>query len=300
MSSFEVGSVRHHSVCPICLTGDSFLKVERSAWLVCSDCGVQVPNTKPASGVLTNNHPGRLPTKSDVLSRCQVRLARKLIGKRDLYDFGCGNGRFLNVFRKQDQCIRQYLGIELDSLSVAVARKHGLKVESVIPSRPQNTLITMWHSAEHLAPEELRGVLHDLWDPTNLILISVPNGESTAWTRHGEQFAFFDPTAHMAQYTYKSLQCLVESAGWKIATRHRSMAYGVFSSFQTAINLRRPRNELYFYVKRHGQSPPIMLLISNMLALFATLPQLLVLLASEFKMSRSSTITVALQVKETF
>ena len=79
------------------------------------------------------------------------KLLKKLKPK-NLLDFGCGKGSFFNYLRYKNE-INDLFGIEKNYLSRTYAINHyKLKVKENINDFNHNefSLITMWHSIEHL------------------------------------------------------------------------------------------------------------------------------------------------------
>lgn len=266
--------------------------VSRSDWLECGSCTLVFPPSAPLSGVVTNQIP-RAPKKSGtLLTQSQARLAMRVIGSRSLVDFGCGNGAFLMTFKNRDSAMRSTLGVELDQQSRNAAIGAGLVVATEYESSIQNVLVTFWHSAEHLSISDFRTILINMHHPSNRLIISVPNGSSLAWSLHKENFAFFDSESHMVQYNYRSLTQLLDECGWTTTKKYRMPLYGIFCAIQTAINLSRPRNELYAFLKRGARRPSVLNLGLNMFALFRAAPELFRLLGAEFTNTRAACLTI--------
>jgi hypothetical protein len=283
--------------CPLC-SAANLKPIEKSTWIECRLCGLQFPNFHQKSGIVTNQFPRKPPPRGTRLARSQARLALKMVGNRELIDFGCGNGSFLMaVLSHSKNGAKKMTGVEQDWPSVLVLESLGMDVSGSLPENIENSLLTMWHSAEHLPVQGLRDILIRTCKPSNRLLISVPNGDSTAWQIHREAFAFFDRESHFAQYSRKSLSQVLDDSGWKITKYHRSPYYGLFAAIQTTLNLNRPHNEIYNLVKRQGETVPLSLLIKSAIFLLGRAPQLLLMLLAELSTSRCSSLTVSAEPK---
>jgi hypothetical protein len=277
--------------CELCGSND-FNEVLNSDMYECVKCTVQYPNQIPLSGVVTNQFPISPSGRGSFLARSQARLVRPILNGKQLIDIGCGNGAFLYAIRRQKLKPQQIMGIELDPQSRQAAADAGVLVTNEIPPNVRNSLLTMWHVAEHIPVDEFKRLLSQLLHGSNCLLISVPNGNSYSWIKFGENFSFYDSKSHLIQYTPKSLRKILTDAGWKIEKEFYSPFYGIFNAFQTGINLSRPHNEIYQSVKREGNPITILALLKTLVPFIKAIRQILMMFIYEFKKQKCSSYTI--------
>lgn len=287
----------NEELCPICQSTD-LAPIATGIYHQCRSCSFQLPLQSPFSGVVTNQFPKPPSGRGTFLARCQARLAMRVQTLSSFLDIGCGNGEYLYALSRVIKDHSLISGVELDSVSVAAARKAGLNISSEIAESTDNALITFWHVAEHIQVSELRSILSRLSTKNNHLLLSVPNGSSVCWEICGEAFSFFDVESHVSQFSVPSLLQLLDQSGWKVVKNFRSPWYGIFNAIQTTINLSRPHNELYNLMKRGDESPSLRLFFNSLFVLLRRVPTWCRLLLSEFSVSRASSITLLAVPKE--
>jgi 2-polyprenyl-3-methyl-5-hydroxy-6-metoxy-1,4-benzoquinol methylase len=283
--------MKSSAFCPLCSSTD-IQQIPKTSYTQCRQCTIQFPRVAPLTGVVTNQFPKSPNGKGTRLARAQVKLIKRVGSKKNFLDLGCGNGEFLYALSRTSTSSAAIQGIELDQQSIEAAQNAGLSISTVIPTVVTNTTITMWHVAEHIEPQKLIEMLSQLSEGDNELMISVPNGESISWLKYHEKFSFFDPTSHVTQFTTKSLQILLDNANWHIVSFHRTPWYGIFNAIQTALNLSRPRNELYELLKRKKAKPSPKVLVATFCSLIANLIPLMRMLIAEVSISSSSSLTV--------
>lgn len=264
----------------------------------CQHCTIQYPKEVPATGIVTNQAPISPSGRGTLLARSQAKLISKVSNRKCLVDLGCGNGAFLHAFRQLDNNDCRIVGIELDELSANAARDAGIATIEEIPTDLTNAMITMWHVAEHFPVYELKQELTKLCQSNNLLLISVPNGNSHSWNRHNENFSFYDSKSHMVQYTPISLSKLLQESGWDIQQKFRTPVYGIFNAIQTGINLSRPHNEMYNSIKREGKSFSSTLFVKNLFAAIRAIIPIITMVIYESSKERGSSFTVLATAKK--
>jgi hypothetical protein len=278
--------------CPLCKS-KSILRLTNTEYVECRTCSLQFPLHSPTSGVVTNQFP-KSPTGSGTrLAVRQAKLALKIAPNGSFIDLGCGSGEYLYALKRRSPNVQSIIGVERDELSQTAARNAGLMILSDMPNEVHNSLISMWHSAEHFSPQLLQTLLRQLNSSGNSLLIAVPNGDSRAWIKYRESFAFFDPKSHLVQYTPTSLEKMLMDSGWVIEKFYYSFFYGLFNAIQTTLNLTRSRNELYNLVKREGKRPSLQLVLKSLTSLFFKSPHLVMLLLAETNKKRGSTLLIS-------
>lgn len=277
--------------CEICGSTD-LRKVYGSSITECKGCTVHYPIEVPSSGVVTNQRPVPPSGRGSLLSRQQARLTQKVSAKNRVIDIGCGNGVFLWTLSRLASDLHSAIGVEIDVSSRKAAIRAGISVTEKIPLDIRQTFITMWHVAEHFSVKDLKVILINLSLGGNQLLISVPNGCSYSWKKHHEAFSYYDPNFHMIQFTPLSLRKLLEGANWQVEKELRTPIYGIFNAIQTGLNLYRPHNELYWFLKRSGKSISPSVWILNLLAIIRAIGPILIMLIFEFSKTKGSTYTV--------
>lgn len=264
----------------------------------CQECTIQYPKEIPSSGIVTNQAPVSPSGRGSLLARSQAKLAGKVSNCGYLVDIGCGNGAFLHAFRQLDKNDCRIMGVELDILSANAAHDAGIEVIKEVPTDLDNTMITMWHVAEHFSVNELKLKLNKLSQGNNLLLISVPNGDSYSWSKYKEKFSFFDQKSHLVQYTPFSLRKLLNESGWNIQKEFRTPVYGIFNAIQTGLNLSRPHNEIYELIKRKGKSISTVMFVKNLFAAIRAIIPISTMVIWELSKKRGSSFTVLATTKD--
>lgn len=263
----------------------------------CLECTIQYPNEAPTSGVVTNQAPVSPSGRGTLLSRSQARLARKFCNRPYLVDIGCGNGAFLHAFGQLQQNDCKMLGVELDDRSARAAQDSGIEVLREIPTDLDKTMISMWHVAEHFPVNILKQELTKLSQGDNLLLMSVPNGESYSWRKYKEKFSFYDQKSHLVQFTPRSLTQLLQESGWNIQMEFRTPVYGIFNAIQTGLNINRPHNEIYELIKREGNSLSFSVFLGNLSALIRAIIPISVMAILELSKKRGASFTLLATTK---
>ena len=277
--------------CELC-GSDKMQTIPGTRMKECQNCTIQYPKEIPATGIVTNQAPISPTGRGTLLARAQAKLVSRVNNRQCLVDLGCGNGAFLHAFRQHDDNNCRIIGVELDELSANAARATGITVAEKVPRDLTDAMITMWHVAEHFPVHELKLELTKLSQGNNLLLVSVPNGNSHSWKKHHEKFSFYDSKSHMVQYTPTSLIKLLQDSGWDIQQKFRTPVYGFFNAIQTGINLTRPHNEVYNSIKREGKSFSIALISRNLFAAIRAIIPILSMVIHEFSKERGSSFTV--------
>ena len=277
-------------ICPLCGCSE-FEHIDCINWLVCRSCTLQFPREMPNTGAVTNQFPSSPSGRPTRLARRQADLATLCRDGRSVLDIGCGNGSFLHAMRFSCPGI-SLTGVEVDPDSSNAAKDAGLTILNSVPQKVQGSLITLWHVGEHFRPPELLDILKSVCDETNLLLISVPNGDSISWRYHGDSFAFFDSHSHMVQYTKQSLERLLNQSGWSVQSYLRTPMYGMFNAIQTTLNLDHEHNSVYHALKRGGKRLTINMILRSMVSMLRHPRPLMRMLLAERHPELASSLTV--------
>jgi len=226
----------------------------------CAHCGHQRLNDLEQSGIVVNETLDKGAMNSttglDRFKNSVLESARRRGGAKALLDLGSGSGKFLYQNRAKFQRVA---GIEVSEASADFAREQlGLDIQSDLSGiRPPLSVVTAWHSLEHIPAQQLDAILADLserLDKDGVVIASVPNASSWQFRLFGEMFAFHDVPNHLHQFTHRSLVALMQRHGFDHAGSYFSTPYNLFGLVQGLTNIATgSKNYLYYRLKRnHG------------------------------------------------
>ena len=203
------------------------------------------------------NDPLEDPPSWDPRDGFQRRVSLSAALERALIvDIGCGNGRFLGRIKAD---FEDHRGVEVIEACAAFARaRWGLKVEPRYPDLPgPPSLITFWHSLEHIPSEEIRGLLAQMRvgaSPRTRIVVSVPNARSFQVLIFGSHWTYLDIPSHLHQFSPASLERLLFDNGFSIDDRFFSGIYIFTGYLLSFLNLITPGHN-YFYRRKKRKEP---------------------------------------------
>ena len=265
-------------------------------YLACLDCGHEVLRGGQSQTFMINDKidPSRRP-KPDLLVRFQssvVEKARK--SRRLLVDIGSGSGKFLFHNRA---AFASLLGVEVTPENVRYATEVlGLPVRTSLPDDlPAPSVVTFWHSLEHIPVEAMDAILGKLsgaCDAESRVVISVPNNRSLQYQWFREGYAYYDAPNHLHQFSPQSLDRLMRRHGFKKTKTFFSPAYIVFGYVQGVLNLIMPIHNYFYYRSKRGAdfgfSRPKLTLLDfiNSIMLIVAIPISLILSLADFLLSQ--------------
>lgn len=149
----------------------------------------------------------------------RANMLKKTIERKDILDFGCGNGGFLEYSKLNANRI---CGIEIDRAAREDLISHGYTVWEQIDECDQEfDIITLFHVLEHLEnPVEyllkLKGILKK--NSQSQIIIEIPNADDALVTLyHSEPFADFTYwSLHLYLFNHENINLLANKAGLKV------------------------------------------------------------------------------------
>jgi SAM-dependent methyltransferase len=207
-------------------------------------------------------------------ARTLLRFDSKL--KRDfLLDVGSGSGKFLlhNSNRYQ-----RAVGIEVSPESLAFSRQM-LKleiIEDIRDVREVISVVTAWHSLEHIPQEKLELLLETLSKKVEvggIIIVSVPNAQSLQYRWFKRGYAYYDVPNHLHQFTPTSLESLMRRFDFQLVDSISSGPYNSFGYIQGLLNIvTNTHNYLYRRLKRRNIDRSVTLDCLNALLLIVCLP----------------------------
>jgi 2-polyprenyl-3-methyl-5-hydroxy-6-metoxy-1,4-benzoquinol methylase len=200
-----------------------------------------------------------------VLSIIEIRKLRFLSDKNDqkadVFEVGCGKGRFLE---KASACGFDVAGIEPSDRSYKYAKvRLGQKIDNLTldeyvekngnSRRFKN--IVLWHVLEHLVdPFDALLRANTILSDDGRVVIAVPNYSSFQALYGGNNWYHLDPTRHIHHFTPKSLNTLASKCGFQIKKTYYSSFYQNFlGEFVTLVNVLSPIKNIYFNAIKLGR-----------------------------------------------
>lgn len=152
-------------------------------------------------------------------------LERRLSAYKDLTkdknvcDFGCGSGQFIQAIKSQAKSI---IGVELQEQHISNLNEKGIKCVADLKLIPNDSidLIVSFHVFEHLPdPRHILNELKNKLNSNGQLLIEVPHARDLLLSDHMNCQAFKEFTLwseHLILHTKESLQKILESTGFEI------------------------------------------------------------------------------------
>lgn len=163
-------------------------------------------------------------TSVDNLRR--VNTLSALIKNKDVLDFGCGKGGFINCAEEKTRSI---CGIELDKATRDELNNEGYCIwESLDQCNRRFDVITMFHVIEHLEfPLEILESCKKHLNDEGKLIIETPNANDALLAKyHSDAFADFTYwSPHIFLYNEENLLTLANKAGFKIAWSKQIQRY---------------------------------------------------------------------------
>lgn len=247
-------------------------------------------------------------TQVTSLERFKLRVVNSLAQTKDLLvDVGSSSGKFLYYAKNS---FKEHVGLEITPASIAFSRDVlGLTISPTLDSLAgkKASVITFWHSLEHIPPEVLVTMLSALKAASTSatrVVIAVPNAGSTLYHLLKKRFTYHDQASHIHQFSRNSLDQLMAEHGFLPGGQYFSFAYSFFGYLQSLLNLGNLRlNFLYFYLKRgqsFGYTKPqtwALLAYNCLLAAICLVPALLGTVYDRLCMNKAVVLTVWYQPK---
>jgi 2-polyprenyl-3-methyl-5-hydroxy-6-metoxy-1,4-benzoquinol methylase len=216
-------------VCPICQSDEhkrfltvSDYNVSRETFHIveCKVCAFKFTNPRPSENQIdkyyeSDNYISHTDTSEGLINKLykivrQITLKQKRslinsfkVESKTILDIGCGTGAFLNVMAQDGwKCV----GIEPNKNARDKATlKFNIKAfdeASLVQGLGQFDVITLWHVLEHVHDLQKRILeikLH--MKSTSVLIVAVPNCESTDAKYYKEFWAAYDVPRHLYHFT---------------------------------------------------------------------------------------------------
>ena len=128
-----------------------------------------------------------------------------------LLDIGCATGEFIE---KMSENSWKCKGVEISQDARKYSEEKGFDVFSSVdevPETEQFDMITMWHVLEHV--HDLKKTIqkiHNLLKPGGLLIIAVPNIESSDFKQYGAHWIALDTPRHLYHFSGESINNLLK------------------------------------------------------------------------------------------
>jgi len=133
-------------------------------------------------------------------------------------DIGCGAGHFLNTMKTNGWDIK---GVDASSKARELV-KNKFGIDTISPddwmdSEGKYDVITCWHSLEHVHEpwEYLQKIKHQLKE-NGILLVALPNYDSTDGSKYGANWAAYDTPRHLYHFTPASIQTIMNQNGFSV------------------------------------------------------------------------------------
>ena len=255
--------------CVLCGGTDRFLLLREGEWTVfkCAGCGLGVLDPRPDPAELghlyresyfVSHYENVLPPGSDGMrrrlsqERHRVDFFRRYKSAGKVLDVGSGRGYFLEACRLRGYDV---VGFDVsddaaasvrDSLGILV--KTGEMREDLFEPGSLD-VVTMWHVLEHTSDPRVPLRLAWKWlSPDGILVVDVPNHESTDARRIGNAWDGWSLPYHFFHFTPSSLDGLLSRNGFRSLeanTYHSEHVKGMLKKIPLVSLLARPIAKLY-------------------------------------------------------
>ncbi|MBK6532167.1 MAG: hypothetical protein IPF99_21995 [Deltaproteobacteria bacterium] len=229
--------------CGVC--GGALTAGRTADYARCRRCGHERRRGAGATLPMLNEHldAGAI-RRGSALGRFQSGVTDACAAEREtLLDVGCGSG---GIPARAAQAVSPRRQGEVSPACREFARRElGLRVEESVPSDlPPLSVVTFWHSLEHLTLAQIDGALGAVrgqCSPRTRVIVCVPNAASALYQFIGERYPYFDAEEHPQQFTEDSLDRVMVRGGFVLERRLFALGYSSFGYLQGLLNARPPR-----------------------------------------------------------
>jgi DNA-directed RNA polymerase subunit RPC12/RpoP len=240
--------------CIVCKT--NYASAQGQAYSRCPECGHEMlTDNRTQTYIINDAIDTALPEAKSGLDKFKRKTALTRANRREtLVDIGCGPGAFPYQIKPD---FKRTIGVEVTPECIEFARtKLNLEIhERLTPLEQAPSVVTGWHSFEHLPDRELENTLG--WLKSNcaddsVVIVSVPNAASFQSSWFGRKYAYYDVPNHIHQFTTRSLDRLFTNYGFIRKSRVFSFPYLWFGYLQGFLNVFNSIHNYLYYRKKRG------------------------------------------------
>lgn len=171
--------------------------------------------------------------------------------RKNILDFGCGNGLLLTRFTKYGY---QCTGYEIDENSIKVTSSLGFKVLTGdihdIEADNKFDIIILNQVIEHLPePKNILSHLKNLLTDEGQIIISVPFRDNVDFKYYKDAWSSFQAPTHLMHFNNKSLDKLMEYSGLKVIKRQYASSFSTLKKSYLKTNYNNAKKRGYSRAK---------------------------------------------------
>ena len=214
---------------------DHFLSLEIFSISQCKKCGFKFTDPRPTPTEAgkyyeSQNYISHSDKPETLFDKVYFKIRKINLKKKynlicryksgnSILDIGCGTGEFLNMFKLNNWKVS---GIESNKNAREIARnKNGIEVRD---DKSYNQLedkqfdvISMWHVLEHVYDTDFQlKQIKRLLKEDGLVVIAVPNSDSTDAQIYKQYWAAYDVPRHIYHFTQKSVNDLVSKFDFEL------------------------------------------------------------------------------------
>ncbi|MBX2899108.1 MAG: class I SAM-dependent methyltransferase [Cyclobacteriaceae bacterium] len=231
------------TTCPVCqsvlfnnyLTATDHTVSKQLFHLVtCAQCGLGITTPRPNQQHIGEyyksdnyiSHTGGKRNLQDWLYRVaryftlrwKRGLIERMVPKKNLLDYGCGTGAFINYMHNKGW---ETTGVEPSDEARQIASKNNKVVNTLSAIESTFECITLWHVLEHV--HQLNETMRELKSrlaPSGTIFIAVPNMLSFDAHHYQKDWAAYDVPRHLWHFTKNSMHVLLQQNGFKLTATY--------------------------------------------------------------------------------
>jgi len=275
----------------------------------CITCGHEVTNSQEQQSYIINNKLSKEAVKRKGLTdKFKQRVLKECaVTNEFLLDVGSANGKFLY---HNKSLFKGCMGIEITDECFEFTKKQlGLNIVKNIASVDNKvSVVTFWHSLEHMPVGEIQkmfDVIRLKASTDTRVIICVPNNNSFQYMLFGTDFAYYDSSSHIHQFSGRSLDMLMSNYGFIKQRIFYSISYSAFGYLQGLLNKCNTIHNYFYYRKNRGwtfQRNKLDLLFYDVFNLFLIIvfiiPALLLSIVDFLSLEKAGVVTACYRRKK--
>ncbi len=263
-----------HTTCPICHSDEIRFALSSKDYTItqenfelydCNSCKIRFTQNPPSEQVIGKYYdsPSYISHSNDqstlshkiyhwvrgYMLNKKYQLIRSLTKGKSLLDIGSGTGYFLNFMKEKEYQVK---GIEINEAARNFSISNfGLNVYPPDELLNQNLadrfdIISLWHVLEHLYhPKQYLEVISKYLKEEGILLIAVPNHQSTDARYYKEYWAGYDVPRHLWHFNKESIIQFVEVNNFRFYGSYRLP----FDAFYVSILSEKYKNNSLSFLK---------------------------------------------------